>query len=63
MVGEVKVFHVREGLLRHGKIDTLLLDPVCRIGGPNCARSEDRHVARDRADTQRLPKKMTGRSR
>lgn len=37
IVGEVKVFHVREGLLHNGKIDTRALDPVCRIGGPNYA--------------------------
>ena len=37
IVGEVLVFHVREGLLRNGKIDTRELDPVCRIGGPNYA--------------------------
>ncbi|MDA8451527.1 flavin reductase family protein [Acidovorax sp. NCPPB 3859] len=36
-VGAVLRFHVREGLLRDGKIDTLALDPVCRIGGPNYA--------------------------
>ncbi|MES2183734.1 MAG: flavin reductase family protein [Pseudomonadota bacterium] len=37
VVGEVLVFHVREGLLHNGKIDTRALDPVCRIGGPNYA--------------------------
>ena len=37
IVGEVLVFHVREGLLHNGKIDTRALDPVCRIGGPNYA--------------------------
>lgn len=37
MVGEILVFHVREGLLRNGKIDTRELNPACRLGGPNYA--------------------------
>ncbi|HZV94187.1 MAG TPA: flavin reductase family protein [Caldimonas sp.] len=37
IVGEVLVFHIREGLLHNGKIDTRALDPVCRLGGPNYA--------------------------
>ncbi|VTU41283.1 Flavin reductase like domain protein [Variovorax sp. PBS-H4] len=37
-VGEVTTFHLREGLVSDGKVDTRLLDPVCRIGGPNYAR-------------------------
>lgn len=37
MVGEVLVFHLRDGLYRNRKIETLELDPVCRIGGPNYA--------------------------
>lgn len=36
-VGEVRRFHFREGLLRDGKIDTVALDPVARIAGPNYA--------------------------
>lgn len=36
-VGEVLVFHIRDGLARDGKIDTETLRPVCRIGGPNYA--------------------------
>jgi flavin reductase (DIM6/NTAB) family NADH-FMN oxidoreductase RutF len=48
-IGEVLAFHVREGLLRDGKIDTRALDPVCRIGGPNYAALGEivtlRHVA------------------
>ena len=36
-VGEVLAFHIRDGLYRDGKIDTKMLDPVCRIGGPNYA--------------------------
>ena len=36
-MGEVKLFHIRDGLARDGKIDTTQLDPVCRIGGPNYA--------------------------
>lgn len=37
IVGEVTRFHLRDGLMRDGKVDTLDLDPVCRIGGPNYA--------------------------
>jgi len=37
VVGEVLVFHIRDGLLHDGKIDTAQLNPVCRIGGPNYA--------------------------
>jgi flavin reductase (DIM6/NTAB) family NADH-FMN oxidoreductase RutF len=36
-VGEVTAFHLRDGLMRDGKVDTRALDPVCRIGGPNYA--------------------------
>jgi flavin reductase (DIM6/NTAB) family NADH-FMN oxidoreductase RutF len=37
MVGEVLAFHLREGLARDYKIDTLALNPICRLGGPNYA--------------------------
>jgi flavin reductase (DIM6/NTAB) family NADH-FMN oxidoreductase RutF len=37
IVGEVLVFHVRDGLLRDGKIESAALDPVCRLAGPNYA--------------------------
>lgn len=37
IVGEVTAFHMRDGLLDNGKVDTLALNPVCRIGGPNYA--------------------------
>ncbi|WP_454674463.1 flavin reductase family protein [Achromobacter pestifer] len=36
-VGEVVMFHIRDGLLQHGKIDTALLRRICRRGGPNYA--------------------------
>ena len=38
IVGEVLVFHIREGLLNNGKIETEALDPIARIGGPRYAR-------------------------
>ena len=38
MVGEIVVFHVRDGLLENGKIDTAKLNPICRIGGPRYAK-------------------------
>ncbi len=37
MVGEVRAFHIREQLLVDGKIDTVALQPICRLGGPNYA--------------------------
>lgn len=37
IVGEVLVFHVRDGLLQNGKIDSRLLNPLCRLAGPNYA--------------------------
>lgn len=36
-VGEVLCWHLREGLLRQGKVDSAELDPVCRLGGPHYA--------------------------
>ncbi|MDH0094453.1 flavin reductase family protein [Achromobacter mucicolens] len=36
-VGEVVMFHIRDGLMQDGKIDTATLRPICRIGGPNYA--------------------------
>ena len=38
MVGEICVFHVRDGLYENGKIDSAKLPPICRIGGPNYAK-------------------------
>lgn len=38
LVGEVLMFHLREGLYENGKIDTGKLRPICRIGGPNYAK-------------------------
>lgn len=40
-VGEIVMFHVREGLLKEGKIDTAQLRPICRLGGPNYATLGD----------------------
>jgi flavin reductase (DIM6/NTAB) family NADH-FMN oxidoreductase RutF len=37
IVGEVLMFHFRDGLLRDGKIDTQQLDPICRLAGPRYA--------------------------
>lgn len=33
-VGEVLAFHVRDGMLADGKIDTGQLAPIARLGGP-----------------------------
>ncbi len=37
LVGEVVCIHLRDGLLRDGKVDTAELDPIARIGGPTYA--------------------------
>ena len=38
IVGEVLVFHLRDGLVNNGKIETEALDPIARIGVPRYAR-------------------------
>jgi flavin reductase (DIM6/NTAB) family NADH-FMN oxidoreductase RutF len=37
IIGEVEMFHVRDGLLHDGKIETAQLDPICRLAGPRYA--------------------------
>jgi flavin reductase (DIM6/NTAB) family NADH-FMN oxidoreductase RutF len=37
-VGEVRRFHVRDGLCKDGKIDSVKLDPIARLGGPIYAK-------------------------
>ncbi|MGH8813849.1 MAG: flavin reductase family protein [Advenella sp.] len=36
-VGEIRMWHIRDGLLNDGKIDSTILRPICRLGGPNYA--------------------------
>ena len=38
IVGEVMMFHLRDGLVNDGKVETRALDPIARIGGPRYAR-------------------------
>ena len=38
IVGEVLVFHIKDGLLNNGKIETEALDPIARIAGPRYAK-------------------------
>jgi flavin reductase (DIM6/NTAB) family NADH-FMN oxidoreductase RutF len=38
IVGEVVVFHFRDGLVRDGKVATHELDPIARLSGPTYAR-------------------------
>ena len=38
IVGEVLIFHIRDGLLNNGKIETEALDPIARIAGPRYAK-------------------------
>jgi flavin reductase (DIM6/NTAB) family NADH-FMN oxidoreductase RutF len=57
-VGEVLCWHLREGLLRQGKVDSVELDPVCRLGGPNYAALGRRITLEPLAQT---PKTLLGR--
>ena len=41
IIGEVLRFRVRDGLMRDGKIDTMELRPLARLGGPNYATLSD----------------------
>lgn len=41
IVGEVVLFHIRDGLCSNNKIDTAALRPICRIAGPNYATLAD----------------------
>jgi flavin reductase (DIM6/NTAB) family NADH-FMN oxidoreductase RutF len=38
IVGEVVVFHLRDGLVTDGKVATRALDPIARLAGQNHAR-------------------------
>jgi flavin reductase (DIM6/NTAB) family NADH-FMN oxidoreductase RutF len=38
IVGEVVVFHFREGLVENGKVTAAKLDPIARLSGPTYAR-------------------------
>jgi flavin reductase (DIM6/NTAB) family NADH-FMN oxidoreductase RutF len=38
IVGEVLMFHVRDGLVNNGRVETGALDPIARIAGPRYAR-------------------------
>lgn len=35
IIGRVVHIHIREGLCNNGKIDTVALEPIARLGGPN----------------------------
>jgi flavin reductase (DIM6/NTAB) family NADH-FMN oxidoreductase RutF len=41
IVGEVVMFHIRDGLMNNGKVETAALDPIARIAGPRYARLGD----------------------
>jgi flavin reductase (DIM6/NTAB) family NADH-FMN oxidoreductase RutF len=51
IVGEVLRFHIRDGLCVDGKIDTMVLQPLCRLGGPNYATLGERISMRPIAQT------------
>jgi flavin reductase (DIM6/NTAB) family NADH-FMN oxidoreductase RutF len=37
LVGEILVFHIHDRIYKDGRIDTSLLRPLCRLGGPTYA--------------------------
>jgi flavin reductase (DIM6/NTAB) family NADH-FMN oxidoreductase RutF len=37
-IGEIRRFHVRDELCKDGKIDSVKLDPIARLGGPTYAK-------------------------
>jgi flavin reductase (DIM6/NTAB) family NADH-FMN oxidoreductase RutF len=55
IVGEVLMFHVRDGLLNDGKIETEALDPIARIAGPRYARLGDIVVLKSVFQTSKSP--------
>jgi flavin reductase (DIM6/NTAB) family NADH-FMN oxidoreductase RutF len=55
IVGEVLVFHIRDGLLNNGKIETEILDPLARIGGPRYARLGEIFTLRSVFQTSKSP--------
>ncbi len=55
LVGEVLMFHVRDGLCENNKIDTRQLRPLCRIGGPNYAGLGEIYSMRNVADVATGP--------
>lgn len=41
LIGEVVLLHVDDAVMRDGKIETALLDPLCRLAGPHYASLAD----------------------
>ena len=56
IVGEVVLFHIRDDLLRAGKIATEALDPIARIAGPNYARLGEIHTLKPVFQTSKSAK-------
>jgi flavin reductase (DIM6/NTAB) family NADH-FMN oxidoreductase RutF len=52
-VGEVTAFHLRDGLVHNGKVETRALNPVCRIGGPNYATLGEIFTLRNLQQTEK----------
>jgi flavin reductase (DIM6/NTAB) family NADH-FMN oxidoreductase RutF len=49
LICEIVAYHVRDGLMRDGRIDPALLRPICRLGGTGFARlGEIINIARPR---------------
>lgn len=53
IVGEIVRYHLRDGLVRDGKIDTAALDPIARVAGPTYARLGEMIVKRPIAQTSK----------
>ena len=57
IVGEVLLFHIRDGLIVNGKIDTEALDPIARIAGPRYARLGEIVTMKSVFQTSKVPPK------
>jgi flavin reductase (DIM6/NTAB) family NADH-FMN oxidoreductase RutF len=41
IIGEVVMMHIRDGLVRNGKVESAEIDPIARLGGPKYATLGD----------------------
>jgi flavin reductase (DIM6/NTAB) family NADH-FMN oxidoreductase RutF len=60
MVGEVLAFHIRDDLVHDYKIDSVDLNPVCRLGGPNYALLGEVLTLRDIFQSTKMVVKTDG---
>jgi flavin reductase (DIM6/NTAB) family NADH-FMN oxidoreductase RutF len=55
IVGEIVLFHIRDDLMKNGKIETEALDPIARIAGPRYARLGEISTLRSVFQTSKSP--------